>query len=247
MSRRTTAFTLVELLVVIAIIAVLISILLPSLRAARESGKQVYCLSNMRQITTVVLEYAIEHNDYLMREIGVHEAPDWTEQVRRRLNDNDYTAFADVGVFQCPSFPTPDQSLLFPGHRSPPPHEQHLDYVSNGWGIDGGTQQIQNNLTRIRRPAELVYLTEASKYLPLIEVRIILPSGRPASLHDVWHEGHLPWTHNSATRVWYLRIRVARDRHGKKVNVVHMDGHGSAYHTPKLTGLKPWVDEYPLP
>jgi prepilin-type N-terminal cleavage/methylation domain-containing protein len=63
--RRTSTragFTLVELLVVIGIIAVLISVLLPTLSRARESAKRTQCLSNLRQIAVFLNMYANQYN-----------------------------------------------------------------------------------------------------------------------------------------------------------------------------------------
>jgi prepilin-type N-terminal cleavage/methylation domain-containing protein len=60
---RRRAFTLVELLVVIGIIAVLISMLLPSLNKAREAAKRTACLSNLHQIHLMLVMYGNAHRD----------------------------------------------------------------------------------------------------------------------------------------------------------------------------------------
>lgn len=60
-SRVLAGFTLVELLVVMALIAVLVSLLFPALASARQAGRKVACLSNLRQIGIAVHTYADDY------------------------------------------------------------------------------------------------------------------------------------------------------------------------------------------
>jgi prepilin-type N-terminal cleavage/methylation domain-containing protein/prepilin-type processing-associated H-X9-DG protein len=63
--RGPRVFTLIELLVVIAIIAILASMLMPSLGKARDAGKAVVCKSNLKQMSLGMLSYMTDTGGWL--------------------------------------------------------------------------------------------------------------------------------------------------------------------------------------
>lgn len=63
--RFTSAFTLIELLVVVAIIALLISILLPSLAKSREQAKRAVCLTHEKNIGNALSAYSADSRQRL--------------------------------------------------------------------------------------------------------------------------------------------------------------------------------------
>jgi prepilin-type N-terminal cleavage/methylation domain-containing protein/prepilin-type processing-associated H-X9-DG protein len=87
---RKKAFTLIELLVVIAIIAVLISILLPSLVKARQSARGVKCATGLKRIGMTFQYYANDYNNFI--------PPGWGDPAT--VSDNDVYARESTWIYQ---------------------------------------------------------------------------------------------------------------------------------------------------
>lgn len=78
LARNPRAFTLIELLVVIAIIALLVSMLMPSLKQARELAGRAACSANLRAIGLGLHMYANENNEKLPPSGGQSGDAIWT-------------------------------------------------------------------------------------------------------------------------------------------------------------------------
>ena len=101
----TRAFTLVELLVVIGIIALLVSILLPTLSKARSAAKTVQCLSNLRQFGNAQSMYAGQWKGWAIPSILGND-----NKVNNRvtwINNADFRKALSVKVWQPPELGKP--------------------------------------------------------------------------------------------------------------------------------------------
>jgi type II secretory pathway pseudopilin PulG len=72
--HRSRGFTLIDVLVTLGVVAILISLLLPSLGRVRETAHQVICRSNVRQIGIGIAMYAEDNVDRLINSVNI--APD---------------------------------------------------------------------------------------------------------------------------------------------------------------------------
>ena len=135
-------FTLVELLVVIGIIAILIGILLPVVRRARQSAQTTQCLSNIRQINQGVLAYVTDHRS---RMFPFYAGMPWQAivlpYVIPRARNLDYTDTATVidgvkrlkinmTVYLCPTASEP-----FGGSQGLNAGNNSVGTAFNCWGL----------------------------------------------------------------------------------------------------------------
>ena len=119
--RSRLGFTLIELLVVIAIIAILAGMLLPALSKAKESGRRIACINNVRQLGMSVIMYVDDNQG----QFPVRQLPDaWPTQLR--------DGYKNLRVLLCASdAPNPttgvNDPVKWPADSAP------RSFIINGW------------------------------------------------------------------------------------------------------------------
>jgi len=102
--KKPKAFTLIELLVVVAIISVLAAMLLPALQKAKDTGMQIRCVGNIRQVAMAMLMYVDDNNSYLpcVRDPSLgYDYGGWMYQIASYLRAN-MSSIPRNSVLYCP-------------------------------------------------------------------------------------------------------------------------------------------------
>ena len=131
--QANTGFTLIELLVVISIIAVLISLLLPTLKTAREAARSAICLSNERQIGLAIHLYGQDYDDYVPP-FAAYPPGSTGYYIKSQFAITLYPYYQDVDIWVDPSREL--LSISTPGHWTLPEAVAETDNGALGtlWG-----------------------------------------------------------------------------------------------------------------
>ena len=252
---KSKAFTLIELLVVIAIIAVLMAILMPSLRIAKEQARSINCRSNVRTLTLAWLMYK-DDNDARMPNaqtpLGSYDEKKLAPWVLMPSDPGNSTAeekkeYIKMGVmwsyvkkveaYRCPS----DQRKNSPYHKHGYRTYSILGGL-NGLSSGGGFGTIPLlKYTEIKQPAmKWVFVAECDKRGYNMNSWVMNPVARQ------WVDPFGIWHRSNTSTVGFADGRVGMQQwHGKgliewNMQALHDPASFSFYRTP--TDDEEWED-----
>ncbi len=195
--RGSGGFTLVELLVVIGIIAIMMAILMPSLRKARESALRVNCASNLRQLVVALHMYGNDHHGQLPNVSNYNGSALfwWTMNPAGGPEDTAGRGF-------CALYP---KYIRTPSTFYCPSSEMQWDYMM-GFGDATNTPWWELGHGGREREIGYFYTGNAIVYSGKVEIpkklkdpaRLVVMADRNEVLAGAWYRGSHPFFYNFA-------------------------------------------------
>ncbi|MEO7299155.1 MAG: type II secretion system protein [Verrucomicrobiota bacterium] len=213
-TRKPDGFTLIELLVVIAVIAILASLLLPTLSKAKEKARAISCLSSIRQMSLGYSMYGDDHSGDMVALALNQPAPPgayfpgaatwWVDLLRPYLQT--------TNLIKCPSVQKGQFGIA----------ASHPELTTWFW--------TKTKLSVIRRPVESIVFADAGLIANSSETD-------PDKWVEVPGQENLYWR-TPANTFWYDQDpQRPVNRHNKRCNAGYADGHGKAIKV-SLIGLQ---------
>ena len=211
MMKRKHIFTLVELLVVIAIIAILASLLLPALNAARSKAKMISCVNNMKQQGLGTMQYVDDMQGYFPQYgYKLHGTNDisWVDLIMPYTGNN-LNSYIDAAL---QTDTTPQEKMLWASHGKGffwVGYGYNFRYIggSNGTGLLNKADARSVKDSMLRKSSEGYLVMDACQSgIPTVGCyRVIEYSGSAAA--------------NGQIDAW---------RHNGIVNIAFCDGHAAS-------------------
>jgi prepilin-type N-terminal cleavage/methylation domain-containing protein/prepilin-type processing-associated H-X9-DG protein len=232
MGTMRRAFTLIELLVVISITALLLSILMPALNKARQSGRSAACLSRMRQIGVASALYVQDHDGYFAKSSHSAAASGclrWGPA---------FLPFLGFGTYQGSATPA-WKTALNKFYRCPSDRRKNFTYSygKNVWfelesGETGEALGMARGPTyhtalRVRRPARTIEFGE-----------LLSPGGEDHFMAHFWLMDTAPDAGSKTTQ------EADPKRHGRLTNFLYLDGHVHTQAFEETFNLEKHIDHW---
>ncbi len=248
--NRRNAFTLIELLVVIAIIGLLLSIIIPALKIAKDKAKDIVCLNNLKQMGIAFKLYAQDNRDFVPRG-NDYNLPFWQDLFLPYTQgyESGSGQFWNVGVYNCPAYPDSEQIVdyIINAFKTRPPNELY---------VPGTAAQYEaskpSRLSRAVSPSQYIYIAEYEDRRPnkldnfeKNWIKVISEKDDWSTMmnyiimYDIWTASHLPAFDPPRLDSDGYSFRVARARHRKEGSMnLFLDSHAEWLHYTDNTPLK---------
>lgn len=217
MRSRSRTFTLIELLFVIAIIAILASLLLPSLSRAKETARQIQCGGNLKQIGQAVSMYQGDWRDYFPgyntgTSLFYINLEPYTNIIH---NQAKYNA-SKAGIYLCPSDSVRRE---LSGTGSDCVDRSYMQNYYCCWECAYPEVVHMKKISTMKKPSSIIYLAD----------------GRSIKA------GQIGWAIHFSVNTWPFKsdadIEVGGDfRHADRMNELFCDMHVSSASLKELLG-----------